>query len=108
MPRHGGKEDFCDGIIVAVDLAVDDGVERSFFRHRPQSLGDEGLSAQRLTAGVPFLERCRGGEIEILVFEDAKLPDPGVLRLLAFGQDASRVGVGSVGGKGQGEEQDGG
>ena len=55
MARHAGEEDLFDGVAVAVDLAVDDGIQRRLLGHRPESVGDEHLLAQFLTAFLPML-----------------------------------------------------
>src|SRR5579884_2742732 len=43
MAGIAGKKYFFDRVFAAVDFAVDDGLQRRLFRHRPQTEGDEHL-----------------------------------------------------------------
>src|SRR5262249_44244935 len=54
-----GEEDLFDGVVAAVDLAVDDRAERSPLGQRPQAVGDQDLLAQLALALLPLGARGR-------------------------------------------------
>src|SRR5207249_609922 len=50
MAGIAGEIDLLDGVAVALDLAVNDGLEGSFLGHGPQAVGDQKLLAHLLPA----------------------------------------------------------
>src|SRR5438128_250697 len=82
MPGNAGEEDFLDGVPVALDLPVDDGLERRLFRHGPEAVGDEYLLAHLLSADRPTLHvrRRSPGKVAVEVLGFAK---PAIGRRLA-------------------------
>src|SRR5437762_14258050 len=59
MSRMADEEHLLDGVAIALDLAVNDGVERRLLRHRPKPLRDKELFLEDLPARFPG--RFRGG-----------------------------------------------
>ncbi len=94
MAGIAGEIDLLDGVAVALDLAVDDRLERFLLRHRPESGGDQDLLAEGLFAGLPCLARRWDGKVEVLVVECADTREPAVGGLLVRWQDLGWVGVG--------------
>jgi hypothetical protein len=79
MAGIAGEEDLFDGVAVARDFAVDDGVEGRLLGQGPQAGGDEDLLAHDLAARLPFLERGgrRPGEVAVVVLG---LVEPSIAR----------------------------
>ena len=78
MSRIAGEVDFFDGVIIAVDLAVNHRIERRFGRQRPESIGDQHLLAQLTAAHLPCLQIGRRLEEEVLVVEGADVSQAGI------------------------------
>jgi hypothetical protein len=94
MAGVAGEEDLFDGVVVAVDLAVDDRAEGRFLRHGPEAGGDEHLFADTLSAIVPafFAGRRREGEVAVEVLRLAKAGIAGLLIVVVY---ASGIRLGS-------------
>src|SRR6267378_1401254 len=55
MARIARKEDFFDGVIIAVDSAMNDRLQRSLLRHGPKPGSNQDLFAELLAARFPAL-----------------------------------------------------
>src|ERR1700722_4410108 len=105
---HTGEVDLFDGVISAIDPAMDHRRQRRLRRHRPEAIGHENLLAQVAAASLPRLFGGRGLQEEVLVVQVARLAETVIGGLFAFRQHARRVGSNGQAGQAQGEQADAG
>src|SRR5205807_7395144 len=67
MAGVAGEENLFDGVLIAIDLAMNNRIEGSLLRHRPQSRRDEDTLAYFFAAGFPCFLACRRREGEVAV-----------------------------------------
>ena len=85
------EDDALNGIVVALDFAVDDRIQRAARGHRMQSGGHQHAGAYLGAARRPIARVSHGPHGECYGVQRPQLAETGVMRQLAGGQRAERI-----------------
>src|SRR5262249_28246395 len=86
------KEDLLDGVVIAVDLAVNGRLQRNFLRHGPEAVGNQHLFAELLAPAFPRIEGGTRSHGKVIV-EVLQLSEPAVFGQLAGIEDPRRIRI---------------